>query len=250
MMKKLILFIALIMILSLILVGCGGKPANVTPEEVNTPKTEKPSPAAEEPITVEEDSAGYNGDFINPFGKFVKNNKAKDYYYEIETIIDDHTSHRKYWISGSKSRVEVIGSENEIKSIAIRDSEEEVFYFIELPENTVKKTNYEPMTNEANPNDNYIDAMKAFFEDPNDVKVENGSFENQPVKILTGIMVTRVSKVEKKHSVWLSTKNKFPLKHEIFKDDKLVETTLFKNLRVEPIDPSLFELPEGLEVID
>ena len=236
-MKKPIIFITLILILSLTLtlIGCSSKPTNENPEEVKTPNIEKEVPQADDPIKVEEEN---DKEFVNPFAN---NNNKIDYSYEVEVITNGQSDFTKFWVSGNKSRMELMPSETQDNVITILDGDEKVSYIYQPEDNTLIIKDYEPVSHDYDENDNYIDYMKSLFDD---VKVENGTFEGQPVQILSGNISGN------KNIIWISTKTRFPVKSEYYKDGKVVYTSLTKNFNISPVDQSLFKVPEGAEVID
>ena len=244
-MRKPIIFIFLIMTFVLALAGCGGEATNETPEQVETPVVED-EVVAEEPVEVEEDTAE-NDDkaFSNPFTNI---NKMGEYYYEVETIIEDVSVFTtEFWVSGNKSRMESKYPETGEHIIMIMDGEEEVTYMYMPSEDMVMIMDYSSGPSSLSPDEegeiDYIDAMKDLSDDE-DVKIEKGTLDGEPVQIITGDIMGN------KNIIWVSTKTGFPLKSEYYEDGNLTSTSLFKGFNKKSVDQSLFLAPEGTEIMD
>ena len=241
-MKKQMVFIGIILTLLLVLAGCGASPANETPEKVETPELESEVVVEEAEVVEQEADENEDTEFVNPFSD--NNTSEKDYYYELEVISDGNTDLLKFWVSGNKSRMEMIPSETQDHVVTILDKDEKVSYIYEPEENTVMIMDYDPTESLTSDDKDYIDSIIAIFDDDGAVKVENGNLDGEEVQIISGNMFGE------KNIIWVSTKNKFPLKSETYSDDQVSLVRLFKNFRYETPDPSLFVLPEGVEVVD
>lgn len=202
-MRKPIFFIALIMTLLLVLTACKDKATNEIPGEVNEPSTEGEVIENPEVVVQQDSDENYDGDFVNPFSN---NNNKIDYYYEVEVISGEEIYYNKFWVSGNKSRMELVASETQDNVITISDRDEKVSYIYSPEDNTVMIMDYNPTTSDYDENSNYVDSMKSLFGDPNQVKVEKGNFEGQDVRIFTGSMYGE------KSIMWVSTKTQVPFK--------------------------------------
>lgn len=245
-MKKLKVFISLISVLSLVLVGCGGDTAKEN-QKVDGVKDvvleDKDSDMEKKP---EVDSEGDEDD--NSSDSFGKIREMKEYYYEVEATSTDGTSfNSKFWFSGNKTRIDSISSETEQISTMIIDEDEKISYMYTPASNQAIKMNHDPSQlddeDESEINVDYIDSMKDMDDDGN-VDVENGTFEGELVKIVTTEIEGNTNKV------WVSKKTGFPLKSEFYTDGKLEMVSLLKNFNDKPIDPSVFTLPEGVQIVD
>lgn len=228
-----IVLIILVMSLVLVLGGCGDSPANETAEKVETPSVGN-EVKVEEPEVVEED-----------LDDSFEENVSEDYYYETETIIDGLSYFEKYWHSGNMSRHEVVGSEYQENLINIGDEEKRIISLYEPEDNSVMIREYNPSSNtfDDSRGPDYVDQIIGIFDDDGNVKVEKGSLDGQKVQIITGNIFG------KKNTMWVSTKIRHPLKNEQYDEDGEVEVlTLFSNFSTEPIDQSVFVIPEGVEV--
>ena len=226
-MKKQILFIGLILTFLLVLGGCGGSPANETPGSEN-------EVVVQEPDVVEED-------VDDPFIDDV----SEDYSYETETIVDGISYFEKYWYSGNMSRHEVVGSDYQENLINIGDKEKKIISLYEPEENSVMIMEYDPSSNtfDDSRGSDYMDHLVGIFDDDGMVKVEKGTLDGQKVQIITGNIFG------KKNTMWVSTKIRHSLRNEQYDEDGEVEVlTIFRNFSTEPVDQSLFEIPEGVEV--
>lgn len=241
-MRKPIIFIFLIMSFVLVLVGCGGEPANETPEQVEQAEVED-EVVEEEPVEVEEDEG-----FSNPFANI---SDMKDYYYEVETKISedgtlDETFNSTFWASGNKSRIESIYPNSGEHIIMIMDGDENISYMYMVNEDLMMIMDYTSEQASLTPEEgemDYIQAMKDIA-DNEDVKIEKGTFEGEPVQIITGDIMGNENKI------WISTKTGFPLKSEYYEEEDLSSVSLFKNFSNKPVDKSVFEKPEAGQVMD
>ena len=232
-MKKQILFIGLILTLLLILTACGGVPANEIPKKTYTPGVEN-EVKVKEPEVVEEE---VDDSFVD--------NISDDFYYETEIIVDGLSYFEKYWYSGNMSRHEVVGSEYQENLINIGDKEKKIISLYEPEDNSVMIIEYDPSSNafDDSRGSDYMDQLIGLFDDDGKVKVEKGSLDGQKVQIITGNIFG------KRNTMWISTKIRHPLKNEQYDEDGEVEVlTLFRNFSTEPIDQSVFVIPEGVEV--
>ena len=129
----------------------------------------------------------------------------------------------------------------------IMDGDEEVMYMHMPAENMTMIMDYNSELSATTPDEegniDYISAMKELVDDE-DVKIEKGTFEGEPVQIITGDIMGN------KNIIWVSTKTGFPLKSEFYEDGKLVSTSLFKGFNNKSVDKSLFNAPEGTEIMD
>jgi outer membrane lipoprotein-sorting protein len=238
-MRKPIVLIMLFMSLVLVLGGCGSEPANETPEQVESPNIE--DEVAEEPaVEIEEEDSDKDdsNSLSNPFSSV---NSMDEYYYEVETIIEDvQVFTTEFWVSGNKSRTESTYPETGEHIIMVMNGEEEVYYMYMPAENMVMIMDYGSGPSSLTPDEegdiDYIGAMKELSDDE-DVKIEKGTFEGEPVQIITGDIMGS------KNIIWVSTKTGFPLKSEFYEDGSLASTSLFKGFNNKSVDQALFEMP-------
>lgn len=249
-MKKIILFIILVLSFTLILFGCGdSEEVDSNPVEVKD-DIEKAEEIEEDKDEIEEipeqeipeDEA--DGVLENIFSK---TKKMDAYYYEVETNDKDGTfTTTKVWFSKNKTRMETFLSETDENVIMIMDGQEELSYLYMPEENMAIKMKYDPSAfteEDEQGTQDYIDIMKELADDE-EISIENGNFEAESVKIVTGEIMGNTNKV------WISNKTGFPLKGEFYMDGELESTSLFKNFEEKPIDSSIFNIPEGVEIMD
>lgn len=242
-MRKTIIFIFLVM--TLMLVACGGEPVNESPEQVDTPVVENDL-VEEDTVELEENiDEEIDMDNQSPFASI---NDMSEYYYQVETIIEDvSVFNTEFWVSGNKSRMESKYPETGEHIIMILDGEEEVTYMYMPKENMTMIMDYSSELSAATPDEegsiDYINAMKEIADDEN-VTVEKGTLDGQPVQIITGDIMGN------KNIIWVSRKTGFPLKSEYYEDGALASTSLFKGFNNKSVDQSLFLAPEGTQIMD
>ena len=246
-MRKQIIFIILVMAVVLVLAGCGTEPANEVPDQVMTPDIEEEDVVAVEPKEEpEEEVVEETGDEVlsNPFENI---NNMDEYYYEVESTTNEQTFTTKLWTSGNRMKMESLYPETGESIIMVMDGEKGLLYMYQPSENTTIIMDLDTAPSSIVPDDegniNYIDAMKKLSEDGS-VIVEKGTFEGEPVQIITGEVM------ENKNIIWISTKTGFPLKAEYYENGTLFSSSLFKAFNNEAIDSSIFDIPEGTQVMD
>lgn len=240
-MRKSIVFIILVLSLVLVLAGCGGKP---TPAPVDTPNID--DDVVELPAEIEEDiKEEADKDIKNPFANL---SNLDDYYYEMEIEVSGELiATSKIWVSGKKSRFESKSPEKQELAIMIMDGDEKVSYMYMPTQNMAMRLPFDVDEYSDDPdsdeNVDFIENFKTLSDDEN-IKIEDGNFEGQSVQIITASSEEDITKT------WVSTKTGFPLKSEYYEDGNLESVTLFKNFSSKSNDPSLFKLPDGVQVMD
>lgn len=245
-MRKQIIFISLVLALVLALAACGEESANETPEQVEAPELEDEIVEEEPVVEVEEEDADKDDKALsNPFSNI---NDMSEYYYEVETIIEDvsvFTS--EFWVSGNMSRMESMYPETGEHIIIIMDGNEGATYMYMPNEDMLMIMDYSSELSASTPDEegnmDYIQVMKDLADDES-ITVEKGTFEGEPVQIISGDIMGN------ENIIWVSTKTGFPLKSEYYEDGELVSTSIFKGFNNKSIDQALFEIPEATEVMD
>ena len=245
-MRKPIIFIILLMAVVLVLVGCGSEPANEVPDQVMTPDIEEDLVVVEPEEEPEEEVIEEAEDEVlsNPFENI---NNMDEYYYEVESVTNDQIFTTKLWTSGNRMKMESLYPETGESIIMVMDGEKGLSYMHQPSENITMIMDFDTSPSSIVPDDegniNYIDAMKELSEDES-VIVEKGTFEGEPVQIITGDIMGN------KNIIWVSTKTGFPLKAEYYEEGNLFSSSLFKGFNNEAIDQSIFDIPEGTQVMD
>lgn len=257
-MKKFILFIALILSFTLIVVGCSNNSQeeeqevsdvenNIEEEkEEDTPKDEEDVSKEDTEEKDEEKTEDTESSLTNVFNK-ARNMDA--YYYEVYTDLADGTSYvTKVWFSENKTKMESDYPETGENVIMIMDGEEKVSYIYMPAENMAIKIKYDDFSEfteegEEQGTQDYIEIMKELADDE-EITIENGTFEGESVKIVTGEISGNTNKI------WISNETGFPLKSEFYMDGNLESTAIFKNFEEKSIEPSNFTIPEGVEIQD
>lgn len=253
-MRKSIIFVVLLLSITLIISGCSSESDNPELDNVeneaidNVEESEDLEDDLEDEETVleeieeeaeEEDTENSIKDI------FSKIDNIDDYYYEVDsTIVDGPATTTKIMVSNNKMRMESYLAETDETFIMIVDGDEEVSYMYMPKDNTAIKMKYDNSDLIENPDSqDYVELMKDLG-DNEDVNVENGTFNGESVKIITGEIMGNTNKI------WVSNKTGFPLKSEFYEDGQLTITSLMKNFEEKSIDSSLFKIPEGVEIMD
>ena len=244
-MRKPIIFMALIMTLILVLAGCSGDSEKEVPVQEDT--TEMENEVVEEPIVEIEEEVEDNmdKDDENPFANI---SNMDEYYYEMETQVGGELiSTSKIWVSGNKSRFESQSPYSNDIAIIIANDDEGFTYIYTPAQNMATKMPFDSAEIIEDPDsDENIDFVENFkiLSDDENITIENGDLEGEPVKIIIGDYDGDTTKT------WVSTKTGFPLKSEYYADGNLESATLFKGFNNDSIDPSMFELPDGVQIIE
>lgn len=244
-MRKHIFIISLIIIIALALTGCGGEPASDPPAQEESPAAEnevvEEVPEIEEEELVLEEEA----DTKNPLNSL---GTMENYYYEMETQVDGEVvATSKIWVSGDNSRFESETPGNGELAIVIMNSSEGVSYVYTPSQNMAFKMPIDPEDySEDADSDENVDFIENFkmLSDDDSVSIEDGSFEGEPAQIITEDLG------ESNTIIWISKKTGFPLKTEFYVDGDLEAMTLFKDFNNDPIDQSIFTIPDGVQVMD
>lgn len=249
-MKKKNIFIVFLLSFIMITVGCEDTNQNeestvVDDEEEIVEETEEETEKDlnEEEEIVEEMEEEESVDL------FDKTRNLGAYYYEVSTDLADGTSYiMKVWSSENKIKMESNYPETGETIIMIMDEEEDVMYMYMPVENTAMMMEYDEesaFTGEDGQqgSQDYIDIMKEFA-DNEEVTIEDGTFEGESVKIVTGEMNGNTNKI------WISDKTGFPVKSEFYMNGELESSATFTNFEETSIEPSTFELPEGVVIQD
>lgn len=259
-MKKFIVFIALMLSIVLLVAGCSSdsneniqeadnieNQEDLVDEDNDALGEEEEQDDIDEEDIAEEDS-DTEDDSSSLLDIFEKTDKMESYYYELDTNLSDGASYTtKIWIAKDKMKMESYYPENDETIIMIIDSEEGITYMYTPKENmAIKMDNDESSLideDASQSSQDYIDLMRELADDGS-VNVENGRFNGESVKIISGDMYGSTNKM------WISTKNGLPLKSEFYTDGELESSSLMKNFEEKSIDSSIFTIPEGTEIMD
>lgn len=246
-MKKTTFFMAITLFFSLLVMGCSdtSNDEQTESESVDQISTEEivedtSLEEVEEEDQKQEDSSA---------SLFDTQKNEGSYYYEVYTDSEDGTSHQtKLWASGDKNKLESYYPESDETVIIITDEEEGVMYTYRPAENMALMLNYNGGStseedDEPSDTQDYIDFMTELADD-DEATVEDATFEGEPVKLITNETDGNT------HKIWFSTKTNFPLKSELYIDGELDSTSVIKNFEEKSIDPSIFKLPDGVEIQD
>lgn len=247
-MNKRNIFIVLLLAFTLIIVGCGDTSKDETPEvdnvenAVDEEDSVQTDPMDEEDEDVEERETSS----ANVFDK-TKNMDA--YYYEVNAELADGTSYiTKIWSTEDKTKMESIYPETGETVIMILDEEEDLMYLYMPNENSAMMMKYDEDSvftdeGEQQGSQDYIEIMKELADDE-EITIENSTLDGESVKIVTGEIEGNTN------IIWISEKTGFPLKSEFYMNGTLESSATFTNFEDKFIDPSIFELPEGVIIQD
>lgn len=253
-MKKLIVFIALILSFTLIITGCGNNSQEEEQEAKNVENSivkeqEEDTPKDEEAISKNDTEEKDEDEESSLTDLFSKTRNMDTYYYEVYSDLADGTSYvTKVWFSENKTKMESHYPETGENIIMIINGEEEVSYLYMPAENMAIKMKYDNFSAFTEDGDqqgtqDYMEIMRELADDE-EINIENGTFEGESVKIVTGIISGNTNKV------WISNKTGFPLKSEFYMDGELESSAIFKNFEEKSIDSTIFTIPEDVEIQD
>lgn len=245
-MKRKISFIIFILVFTLAFVGCSKGSDKGDKDTGNNVQTEKTSTEKDDTGEAKEKDTKKEDDIKDIFGNI---NNMDEYHYEME-LSEEETSlvSMKMWVSKNKIRMETYSSEIGENIIMIIDNDEKTGYIYDPNAKTAIKIQYNNSSDDSEMDDlwdtkDYMDVIKEVFDEEN-MDIENGTFNGESVKIVSNKIGGDTSKM------WISKKTSFPLKIETYTEGKLVSTVLFKNFERKSIDPSMFVVPEGTEIMD
>lgn len=245
-MKKANILIMLLLSFTLIGAGCSDASKDEESEVADMEEVieeEKDTPEEDENDDVDEQEE------ISSTSWFDTTKDLDAYYYEVSADLADGTTYiTKVWSSENKTKMESNYPETGETVIMIVDDDEDVMYMYMPAENTAMMMKYDDdsvFTGEEGEqgSQDYIEIMKDLADDE-EITIEDGTFEGEAVKIITGEIDGNTNKI------WISDKTGFPLKSEFYMDGELESSATFTTFEETSIDPSTFELPEGVIIQD
>lgn len=248
-MKKRNVFIALFLAFTLLFVGCGDTSKDETSEvdsvenAMDEEDTDQTDPMDEEDEDAEEDIESSSTNIFD-------NTRNMDaYYYEVNAELADGTSYiTKIWSTENKTKMESVYPESGETVIMIMDEEEDLMYIYMPDENSAMMMKYDDDSvftdeGEQQGSQDYIEIIKELADDE-EITIENGTLDGEAVKIVTGEIEGNTN------IIWISEQTGFPLKSEFYMNGALESSATFTNFEDKSIDPSIFELPEGVVIQD
>lgn len=228
--KSRIFYGVLIALLSLIVIlsGCAGGDDNESEsgeppeqEEESSSDQETPAPSAAELIA-----------------KGLDNSKGYSYDYVV-TMPDGSTLAHKMWVKEKKMRSEMENPQGGDPILSIVDLDKQMVYMLQPQMNQAIALSLENSDTEyTSPKDYLSDA-----DDQNMVFVRRDEFEGK--KCLVYEMPVEGGKSE----MWIWEDGSMPLKVVTTVDGETV-TAEFRNFTMGDLEDSLFEIPEGVQVMD
>ncbi len=213
-MKKIVL-LAAIALLALILTGCGGK--------------DKQSAASNPPPVKQESMTDL----------FDKGRNLPGITYDYVVKIQEGTGlSGKMWVAGKKMKIETVIEKQ--KMVTYLDGEANVVYNYLPEQNMLMKVPFDPSQANKSP-DQYTkdtDAAK--------VKIlETVVYDGEKCKVV-------ILEEEKQQQVklWVREDYGIPAKVEITEAGAVFMTAEYKNIKVAPVPPETFVLPQGVPVTD
>ncbi|HWQ61234.1 MAG TPA: DUF4412 domain-containing protein [Negativicutes bacterium] len=216
-MKKAGWFLAIALVaFSLVFAGCGGGK--------DTAKGPAPAPAKEESVA----------------DLFAKGKNAAGLSYDfVTTLKDTMKMEGKMWIAGKKMRTEMTTAGQ--KMISIVDGEANVAYTYMPEQKSAMKVALDQAKTGKSP-DSFTQANDA----PKYKIVGSETIDGVKCKVL--MMQEPNTKSETK--MWVREDYGLPARVEISESGNKVMITEYKNLKVGPVPPETFKLPDGTKIMD
>jgi len=228
--KNWALFVGLLLIAVIVSAGCIGEKA---PEggEVS-PTGEATAPTAPQSVQLS-----------NLLGKAKSIPSVK--YDRLKTLSDgnEYTS-KIVWEKGNKMRCQLV-VKGEASDIYILDSDEEVAY------------HYVPETNRAREADFYLarsmageqirETVRTFIESYEEAGMQSIETETIDGKVCTVLGMSVPGVAEKK--MWIWQEYGLPIREEMTTRRSGTSRTEMKNIKLDPIPDSMFEVPAGAEIV-
>ncbi len=224
----LVIILALILLMS----GCGGKetppPAASTPEPAPAPAE---TPQAPPPSTPAEDSVA---------AIFAKGEKIDGLYFEFVMTVGSEKAEGKTWTEGKLLRNDILADGQVISSII--DMEQGVAYTYMPDQNMAMKINIDMVDTEGfqNPTE-YTGNIDPTVLDI----VETTTYEG--LKCIVMVLVNTQGQEELK--MWVSEEYGIPVRVETMEGG--IKTIIeYKNLKVGPIAADVFQVPQGVQIVE
>ncbi len=213
-MKKIVILVTVaIMAVSLVLAGCGGS-----------------QDAAKAPPAPKEESVA---------DLFAKGKNVPGMTYDYVMSAKEMKMEGKMAVAGKKARTEMT-SQNQ-KLVSIVDGDANVTYSYIPEQKTAMKMTFDPSKAAKTP-DSFTQAADALK-----YKIVETTTTYEGVKCKVLLMQDADKKTETK--IWVREDYGLPMRVEVSVDgDKMVIE--YKNLKVGPVPPETFKLPEGTRIVD
>lgn len=211
-MKKVALLAAIVaMALSLVFAGCGGS------------KDTAKAPAKEESVA----------------DLFAKGKNVPGMSYDYVMTAKEMKMEGKMWLAGKKVRTEMTAQNQKLVSIV--DGDANVAYSYMPDQKTAMKISLDQAKTGKTP-DSFTQPADA----PRYKVVETTTYEGVKCKVL--LMQDADKKAETK--IWVREDCGLPMRVEVSEGGDKKMVVEYKNMKVGPVPPETFKLPEGTKVID
>jgi outer membrane lipoprotein-sorting protein len=210
--KVVLLFAAAIMAASLVLTGCGG----------SKDAAKAPPPAKEESVA----------------DLFAKGKNVPGMSYDYVMTAKEMKMEGKMWVAGKKVRTDMTAQNQKMSSIV--DGDANVAYTYMPDQKTAMKITLDKAKTEKTP-DSFTQPTDA----PKYKVVETTTYEGVKCKVL--LMQDADKKIDTK--IWVREDCGLPMRVEVAEgSDKMVME--YKNMKVGPVPPETFKLPDGTNIVD
>lgn len=217
-MKKAGWFFAIAMVaFSLILAGCGGS------KDAAKGPAPAPAPAKEESIA----------------DLFAKGKTVPGMSYDFVSTAKEMKMEGKMWIAGKKVRSEMTIANQ--KSITITDGDANVAYMYTPEQKSAMKVALDQAKGGQSP-----DSFTLPGDAPKYKITGTETIDGVKCKVL--LMQDAATKTE--HKMWVREDYGLPVRVEIIEAGNKVMVTEYKNMKIGPVPPETFKLPEGTKIID
>lgn len=218
-MKFLKLLFVVILLQILILAGCSSN-------------NNEPAEPAEETKSQQEE--------VNAEEVIAKGKNVKGMYFEYEIAVPGaETSNVMCWVKGENIRTEMTGLEEQGKVVTIIKGAEGVAYTYMPQENIATRMDFSQATEETSSPDKTLEELN-----PGDMEyIGKETVDNKRC------LVYEMSMPEGTSKTWIWEEYGLPVRHEtVINNEKYVVE--YKNLKVEDIPDSTFELPPDVQIMD
>ncbi len=215
-MKKGGLFVAVALVAaSLVFAGCGGGK--------ETAKGPEPAKDKEESVA----------------DLFAKGKNAQGMSFDFVTTVKEMKMDGKMWVAGKKTRTEMTAQNQ--KMISIMDGDANVAYSYMPEQKTAMKIALDQAKAGKSP-DSFTQAADA----PKYKVVGTETVDGVKCRVL--LMQDTATKTDTK--MWVREDYGLPVRVEVSEAGNKVMVTEYKNLKVGPVPPETFKLPEGTRIMD
>lgn len=242
-MKKIHFLLAIVLIVLLMVTGCGGKDnTNAVEKPVDDkPAAQQEKPADDKPAISQVEPSKPATSTLSPkdsVKEIFRKAQGLEYYYEYTVDSTDGKMEGKLWTKGKNMRVEI--NVDGMESIIIFNLDKGEAY------------NYIPAEKMAIKLD--MNTLVNMYQDPDELIDDDKLDEIKTVEYITYqgmkcVVFTTEDDEGTKSKLWISEQYGIPLRVEEVEADGHTTVVEYKNLKVGPQPGNLFELPAGVKIM-